>query len=95
MTESGCFEAADLIPNHAAGGPNGEAGSGGRLMSGKNKKLGRSRAKVHEQRERLEQLCKPVVRRHIMKDLTKVGDVSQWRLTVDSMSLTRHNARHV
>lgn len=35
---------------------------------------GQSRAKVAQQRERIVSLSRPVVRRHVMKDLTKVFD---------------------
>lgn len=37
------------------------------------KRYGQSRTKVAQQRERTAMLSKPVFRRHVMKDLTKVG----------------------
>lgn len=44
------------------------------------------RMKAAQQKERLEALCRPVVRRHSMKDLTKVGV----RLIFDSMSQSQY-----
>lgn len=70
MSESALLGTPELNPSNATA-PSGEAGSVAISTIG-GKRAGRSRAKVIEQRERFAQLGKPVVRRHIMKDLTKV-----------------------
>lgn len=50
----------------------GDGVDGTSSTSTRGNKGGQSRAKAAQQRERLGVLCKPVVRRHVIKDLTKV-----------------------
>lgn len=63
--------AASSEPTPRGGGASAGDGSGS-LSRGKGTGYGQSRAKAAQQREHIGVLAKPVVRRHVMKDLTKV-----------------------
>lgn len=60
--------AVELTPRGTAA----VGGDGAGPTKPKRAKGGQSRAMAAQQRERLGVLCKPVIRRHVMKDLTKV-----------------------
>lgn len=63
--------ASDLTPR--GGGASAGDGSGSLSKRGKGAGYGQSRAKAAQQREHIGVLSKPVARRHVLKDLTKVG----------------------
>lgn len=72
MAESVTLAAAlELTPR--GGGASVGDGSGSLSKRGKGAGYGQSRARAAHQREHIGVLSKPVVRRHVMKDLTKVG----------------------
>lgn len=76
MADSGPAGATELTPRGRAAALSGDT------AYGSVKKGGWSRVKVLAQKERMGRLCQPVVRRHIMKDLTKVrscSGVSGWQ----------------
>lgn len=71
MAESLALTAASELTPRGGGASAGD-GSGSLSKRGKGAGHGQSRAKDAQQKEHIGVLSKPVVRRHVMKDLTKV-----------------------